>query len=98
MKYRKKIRSADLICMFLRESGVISESMTKLYAFRHDVIKIQRYVRSWFDAQQYRVRVRDILRNIDIFTLTIVSVYFSCYGWQERKWPKRLPKKNVLIN
>jgi hypothetical protein len=58
LKFRKKNRSMDLIKMFLIESGMISESMMKIYQFRQEVIKIQRYVRSWFDDQQHRVRVR----------------------------------------
>jgi hypothetical protein len=57
LKFRKKNRSIDLIKMFLKESGMISESMMKIYQFRQEVIKIQRYVRSWFDVQQHRVRV-----------------------------------------
>jgi hypothetical protein len=41
LKYRNKIKSANLIITFLRESELISESMRKIYAFRQDVIKVQ---------------------------------------------------------
>lgn len=80
MKYRKKKRSADLILMFLRESSMISESMRKIYAFRQDVIKIQRFIRSWFDAQQYRVRVSNLLTIVS-FLSVIPSLLVTLVSW-----------------
>mmetsp|Transcript_20174 Transcript_20174/g.27708 ORF Transcript_20174/g.27708 Transcript_20174/m.27708 type:complete len:703 (-) Transcript_20174:18-2126(-) len=56
-RLKKKNRSADLIKTFLRDSTGVSEVMGKIYVFRLNVIKIQRWIRMWIDIQINRMRV-----------------------------------------
>jgi hypothetical protein len=56
-RLRRKRRAATLIVMFLQDSTGMSETMRAIYAFRHTVIRLQRWIRSWIEVQHCRMRI-----------------------------------------
>eukprot|EP01038_Epipyxis_sp_PR26KG_P014746 gene14746-19821_t len=56
-RLKKKNNSANLIKSFLNDSNGISEYMRKIYFFRHQIIKLQRYIRSWIEIQMLRMKL-----------------------------------------
>lgn len=54
--WRKKY-SAELLKKFLNDCTGLSEFMAKIYRFRSRIQKIQRWVKSWFEIQNNRIRI-----------------------------------------
>jgi hypothetical protein len=57
LRLRRKRRAASLVVMFLQDSTGMSETMRAIYAFRHTVIRLQRWIRGWIDVQHCRMRI-----------------------------------------
>jgi len=56
-RLRKKNLAAAMLLSFLQDCTGISESMRCIYAYRQNIIRLQRYVKSWVVVQMHRMRV-----------------------------------------